>query len=304
MHVSEVFAQHLPPDWANFRLIVWGYQVVLPQEPVPATPLAWNVADAHCLLLSGTYTYYRSGKIRYGRAPDGAGDHSLGVESTPDGLWLLMGAPENTAGDVLRAATAMLVVWLGRNAVYEKYFEFQMDASVRQIGVHTLAMLNPMCFGSPDFTRLSQVEEASRHLAGLPVAERSRLLLSLRWYSDALSVSGTDEFLRVWIAFEVLAMNTTSVKSASDLLAAAYGIAKRDCVRQLRVGRLQDLRSAIVHKGTATPPKRIVINFLEALYTDCVSFRLSGKSDRTAMLLLDARSGELDRAIAESKSAQ
>ncbi len=294
MYMTEVFAQNMPPDWTGVPLIVWGYQVLFAKEPIPVTPQAWNTAGVHCLLLSGSYTYYRTGKLRFGRPAHGSVEPNFAVESTPDGLWLLMGAPADVADSILRSAVAMLLVWLGRNLVYERYFGFRVDPPSTQVAVWTAAMLNPMHFPSPDFGRLSHVETASRSLAGLSDTDRYRLLLSLRWFSDSLNFSGTDQFLRLWIAFEVLAMSTTNVKSAADFLATTYGLTKDSATTILRIGRIHGLRSAIVHKGSATSPSTLVINFLEAVYTDCVSFRLTGTSNRSAFRLLDVLSAELD----------
>ncbi len=106
-------------------------------------------------------------------------------------------------------------------------------------------------------------------------------MLSLRWYLLAqrhpLSTeeSELDLFVHYWVAFEALTMDTTNVKSAEKLFESLHGTTREEVHSKLQIGRLQGLRSDIVHKGLTPDLDYRVLILLDALYVDALAYKLN-----------------------------
>jgi hypothetical protein len=242
MHASDLVKQRLKAASIDGSFLVWGYQVLFARPLDASIPDLFAFNAVYCALFQGTLDYLHTERIRFGKSGTIGANNTMDVRTTPDGLWLLMASPRNQpAADPelsLRAAVAFFGIWAGRNAVYDRYFEFSLNTDNAQIGVWTPIVLNPAGLGSPDFTAISEILQASKMIERMPSNERARLVFSLDCYYRHLSLTGAEAYVELWIAFESCAMDGTNIRSANRLLSQTYGIDEADAHRRLLAGRL------------------------------------------------------------------
>jgi hypothetical protein len=149
----------------------------------------------------------------------------------------------------------LLVAYSGHALVYRRLFDNILHLGTGEITVYFGTVDNPAWYdppqlAEPDLTTLRAVDRA--RLSAIP-ALRYRVDLSLRWLAYAARDRDVDAFLKYWIAIETLAMpDGTNVRPANELLAHAYGLSLPEVVGRFCLGRIQGVRSAIVHHGVHT----------------------------------------------------
>ena len=301
MHASEIVKQRLVAASVKGAFLVWGYQVLFARPLGASVPTLFTFNGVHCALFEGSLEYLHTERMGFGKSGTIGANNSLDVRSTPDGLWLLMACPRNLPDTepemALKSAVAFFALWAGRNAVYDRYFEFSLDTENAQVGVWTPAMLNPAGLGSPDFTNFGELLQASGSIAKMPAADRTRLMFSMDCYYRNLSLTGAEAFVELWIAFESCAMNGTNVRSANSLLSKTYGIQGADVQKQLLTGRLQGIRDKIVHKGDYRNIQIVLIDYLSVVYQDVVLFLLLGLQRQGAVSFLRQNRNQVMEAL-------
>jgi hypothetical protein len=190
--------------------------------------------------------------------------------------------------------------------VYRRLFDNILHLGTGAVTVYFGSVDNPAWYDAPrlaeaDLVRLGAVDQA-RHSAEPTL--RYRVDLSLRWLAYAARDRDVDAFLKYWIAIETLAMpDGTNVRPANELLARTYGLTLSEVVARFCLGRIQGVRSAIVHRGSRVPIPGELTKFLEAIYFDLIAAVLSVPSPRRAFQLERQGSWELTRWVAEAASA-
>ena len=109
---------------------------------------------------------------------------------------------------------------------------------------------------------------------------------------------GTDGFLSVWIAIEVLGMpDDTNVKPAVQLLAKIYQLDYQAAVKRFQLGRIHGFRSKIVHAGMIFPIHSLLMAYLQAIYVDLLAETLSLPHGRRAEKVLNDPQFDLGKFI-------
>ena len=99
--------------------------------------------------------------------------------------------------------------------------------------------------------------------------QRARISLSLEWFDQAKRQHGVDAFLKFWFALETLSMpNDTNVRPMEERLATIYDTDLTTIRARFHVGRLQGLRSEIVHHGRLLRIPAELLDFLHSVYLD------------------------------------
>jgi hypothetical protein len=289
MHIHNLIRDLTPDEWREFTMLVSGYQVLLSKGEVPTALL--DLAGVRCWFRTGRLTYYHVERIRFGDEGSAKFAGGMEVRNTPAGVWLIIATPV-TGGDQLAAETriaaavGLLIAWGGKNVVYDKYFDMTYRYEGNQAGVWS-PIVAPASLAAPDLSLLHTLTPLSTGLCSLGEADRSRVQLSLRWFADSFSRVDVDAFLSRWIAFEVLTMPDPNVKHANQLLAQAYEMTRSEAAHIFMVGRLQGFRSSVVHGGRREPIHHLLLDYLEALFVDCLYHILSaGPIGRARGLLL------------------
>lgn len=197
------------------------------------------------------------------------------------------------------AVVALVVAFVGRNAVARRLFDMTYDIDAEAFGLMGV-IDNPLRHGKPNLTddALLEVEGASRALGALSTTSRQRVLLSLRWFGESLEEDvDEDAFIKLWVALEVLAMpDQTNVRPLNELLAAAYGIPFADAAARFQAGRIQGLRGDMLHAGVTAHHFPLINSYTQALYIDALRHMLGLQHVGAAEAILEEEgSGIWDR---------
>lgn len=265
-------------------------------------------------MVRGVFSYGTVGYIDFGRVSPHMTDDGryiitherLQGRRTPTGCHLHLitphvvdGKPANEAETRQRIQTAvgLLTAILGRNVVYARVTENELRLSDGTITGWGPVMDNPQWFAVPDINgqRLAFIESLGEAIAALPIRERNRIELSLRWLEGALYESGIDALLKYWIAIEALVMpDTTNVRPMNERLMAIYALPDHSRANDtFFTGRLQGLRSQVIHNGLIVPINANLLRYLEALYCDLLLGVLNLPTERRAQTVLQVSGFDL-----------
>lgn len=245
-------------------------------------PAGLHIPRARALFVNSKLTYFDTSKGVY---PAHTAD---AIESDPKLFWwpdlpktpyvlLLAAYDENAKFQSRDGALAEIGVLAGllnalggRNLGERQVFELEVDLeSGNYIGTSGPLVLS---YGNPvDLTRsyLDFLSDGIGKLETLADPVKNRARLSLRWFGRALQEQGHDEFVSLWVAVETIAMpNETNVKLAVAALGRIYGITEQAAKARFQLGRLQGLRSDILHEGLMPLIDTDLNRYLEALYRD------------------------------------
>jgi hypothetical protein len=158
----------------------------------------------------------------------------------------------------------------GFNMAYKRAFDFEcsMDGQTTCAGP---VFLNPGAFPDPDLSvdRLNKICDLGKKLDAMDLRDRNRIKLALYWFEQGLHAKGLDGFIKHWVAIETLAMpDETNVKPANEILAKLYGCTVKDASEKFGLGRIQGLRSRILHNGEDLSIHQDLSRYVEALFFD------------------------------------
>ena len=266
---------------------------------------AFCLTGSRCWFWTGSLTYYHVDRIRFGDQGTPALGGSMEIRDTPVGVWLIAVAPieggdEQSAKNSILSATGLVSAWGGRNATYEKYFDFFCECSVDRTSVCSPIILNPAALRSPDFCTVMELDALSDGIFKLSFDDRSRIELALRWFADSFHRFDVDALLSLWVALEVLTMSGTNVKDTNNVLSRAYCISVARASERFLLGRLHGYRSKIVHDGGKGPVHHLLLDYLEAVFVDCLYHSLGQVVPKRAYKLLSQQEHELQRILQES----
>lgn len=138
------------------------------------------------------------------------------------------------------------------------------------------------------------------HLEGLPEAERARFQLAARWFRRGQEVTNlVDRLLFLWTVLEIFpAMGKRKVSNtASRFLGERLyqDLSAEEIKQRTKLGRIEDLRGGIVHKG-----KAFVVAAEEERFSDCVQ-RLEAIAVTCLRMLAGMAAGdELDKYVRQN----
>src|SRR5216684_338281 len=156
-------------------------------------------------------------------------------QSIPEGVKTL------DLGDLRIVFLAGSLKYYDSNALkihFETETQWQLDGSDYKErdtpkGIYTLFVV-PYDDASPDKNEASTRAKISAYLGLLAAFQgrnlvHHRVLLSLRWFEQALFDHGIDAFLKYWIAVETVGMpDTSNIRPLIESLAVAYGESNDD----------------------------------------------------------------------------
>jgi hypothetical protein len=275
----------VPLEWRDppKKLLIQGYRIFgAPITPALGPgPFSIDLGGARIYILWGKPKYLASDGMWEVDEPNQTLTYTVTSIRTPvasEGRYALLLTPASAQSfdsdprARLAAARGFLCAYHGRNAAFDRVFEYEADGDWNFVALPSL--LDPTSVPPP---RLAKAEiNSSRALAeGLdskPESERSRLHLSLRWVATGLDRDGADAFLSYWIAIETLAMpDTANIRPVNEALGRAYELSRAAAATEFRIGRLADLRARIVHGGSLERIPASVLMYMGAVYVDLLN---------------------------------
>jgi len=230
-----------------------------------------------------------------------------GQATTPPGIYAFTIAPHDVNGteareDVTEAQMdeleGLLTSYGGRATVYQRVFDNICNLGDNSVTIYFGKVDNPAWYDSPDLSPPGVASLAAVDLARLRVSQdvRSRVDLSLRWLAYAGRDHGVDAFIKYWVAIETLTMpDDTNVRPANELLASRYGISLDQATRRFSLGRLQGVRSAIIHRGLRVEIPGEVAKFMEGVYFDLLTGVLRVSAAPRAQAFIKQGAFEMDQ---------
>jgi len=279
--VKELSVNDLvPPDWATGDVThVWlaAYRSAL-QTPSLAGMTPIDVQQVRVVFVDAELTY---------QALDMVGTPGIDVmrlrpqiRTSPRAFYTLFLSPFDTAAGVndeprirqlIGTTVGLVAAFNGGALVFERVFDNVIDLVTGQLTGFSAAFKTPVAYGQPRFSTgdLAVVDDASKALSQRDEMLQARVRVALQWFHDALHDDTQDEFIKLWVAVEALAMpDTTNVKPVNEILASSYGITAQDAAKRFGVGKLHGMRSRILHRGEQLAIHGDLTNYVRALFTD------------------------------------
>jgi hypothetical protein len=289
------------PDWFKDKQegSIWvscyrAFRIL--EESIPEGIKTLDFGDLRVVFLSGSLKYYDSNNLRiqFETETQWKVDASDFKErDTPKGIYTLFVVPfdkgstpgsEATTRAMVSAYLGLLAAFQGRNVVHHRIFESIFLFPGDKVSNVSPVVVNPFAFPAPNLSdaAFKLISMANRNMHSLDELQRNRVVLSLRWFEQALfELGGVDAFLKFWIAVETVGMpDTSNIRPLVESLASAYCETSEDIKSKYKIGRLFDLRSRIVHEGSIMPIHSGLLKYLEALYVDALYQFLGITSER------------------------
>lgn len=197
------------------------------------------------------------------------------------------GVHEAQALSKIEAAAGLIGALEGHNATYAHVFTQFLELPDGQMSGAGPSVLNPASLPRP-FQNGDRVNKTAYALDTLDAHLKARMLLALRWLDKAQrETDGLDGFLKSWFALETLAMpDDTDVRPVVEMLATIYGKGYQDARDHFAVGRIQGLRSGIVHKGIIRGIHQQLTKYVQALVVDVLLHMTGQPTERRAEEIL------------------
>lgn len=308
------------PDWFstfdNSSIWVTAHRIlrIRKYENTPK-PSVLNFPGSKAIVLFGVLNYFDLKDITYHYSQDHNPTISMSgpkpsQKTTQQGWWLLFilpfrvdgkETPENEIRYKVDILTALFAACNGRNIVYERVFDNVVQMKDGTVTCFSPSNLNPFSFPIPDIEEkgLLNISKVTKRIASLGATEKNRIELSLHWFNTAVLLhTGTDSFIKFWIALEVLEMpDTTNILPINENLSKAYGLTINKTKNYFGVGKLFGLRSQIVHEGKYIPIEGLLLDYMEAIYVDVLFEHLSLPIEKRAELILHDINFKLDKLL-------
>lgn len=245
-------------------------------------PVCWDLEHVRAMSFWGTASYMKV-RDEVTTRDDGSLQvdvHEAKEAQLPQGRYLLLITPfddEPLARARLREMLGLLYAYHGRNIAYERVYEQVIKLKEPGVVVFGESTENPLHLRVPALKAgdHKDLRVAIAAIPGLQPDLRARLELSLRWFEGAARDSGPDALLRYWVAIEALAMpKTTDVRFVNQRLAAGYRMSLQQASAEFEAGRLQGLRSDLVHGTRIVTVRGELLSYLAALYCDLLFIEL------------------------------
>ncbi|HRI77464.1 MAG TPA: HEPN domain-containing protein, partial [Alphaproteobacteria bacterium] len=278
-------ADFVPKSWfedlEKSSFWVTGYQVFYPEELELECVHSFDFEQARVLILTGEINYPKVTCAPLLRAKEGTvfveemKYASIAAKST----WLLILQPyivdgqEKDEYSVKRKAGSIAALYAainGFNMVYARVFDFHSTMNGR-VSCSSPTFINPRAFPLPDLSqgRLQGIYEIGKAIDNLKGSEKRRVEIALHWFESGLRSLGLDAFVKYWVAIETLSMpDGTNIKPLNQRLAGIYNLSLEEATKKFGMGRVQDLRSRILHNGEDLTIHQDLSRYMEALFFD------------------------------------
>jgi hypothetical protein len=177
---------------------------------------------------------------------------------------------------------SLLISTNSKNIAFRRLFRQVIGYRDQYLSVAGNAIRLPFDLPPPDLTeqaffRFSKCQES---IKALPDDQRQKTQLSLHWHIKGIQSDGLDSFLCLWIAIETLSMKTANVAGTNDTLGKIYGISRSDAAAEFGIGRIQGLRSRMVHHGYRKAISTDLIDYMECIFSDLILHLLIGSAEK------------------------
>lgn len=296
----------IPSDWflEPEKSTVWiaaFRSTKLTSEDFPTGIKSIDLEKAKVLLLYGEISFLDDRESVWEIAPNSSLTCTFSAKEskTPLGAWLVFIIPyridgkEENERDIrfkLSSLTGLFSGVMGRSIVFEKFFENIIHLKDKKTNVTGPSVLNPLALPKPIISnnRFELIKTVLLEISSQPESIKNKFFLSLHWYEQSEFSVGTDSLLKIWIALEVLGMEeTASVKPLNETIATGYGITIKEVRNKFFIGRIQNLRSKIVHDGKRVPIHFLLLDYIRAIYLDILLIKLDIPCEKRAERILD-----------------
>lgn len=272
----------LPEEWSDKDLTFTFYVIGNFQGNIELEKY-WKINDSICMLLTGSYNIPVSFKTPDSQSPYGF-KLSLEILESPYTTWLVfIRDNDHEAVDTLnqKILRGLLYIIAGRNIAYGKYSSFTLLADNR-LSYSSEPFLNPSAFPIIDLPRLkNQLTSIEDIISSNSIDIKVRT--SLKWYLEAKETSGIDAIIKMWVAFEAIAMSSTNVISSYELLADIYDISKEEIKDKFMLGRILGYRSDLLHGVKDRNFDINLLSYLDNLVADIIIYQISGIKRKLAL---------------------
>jgi len=246
-----------------------------------------RLGTVRVLIIRGSVSYFTASSVEVREVDNENFEVLVGPiipVTSPDGIYMVIITP-NDAGAIERVQVAapLAAATLGGSVIYRELYTNILSTIGAGTQIRGPVFVPPKNFPPPslDPGSVQHYKDSYDAIGNSP--DRARIELSLRWFEEAHHAFNEDALLRYWLAIETLAMPDTNVRPANELLARAYGLSVDDIRTQFDLGRLQNLRSNIVHQGFRPVLDPRLINFVSAVYSDLLDATLGLPCRRLAL---------------------
>lgn len=132
----------------------------------------------------------------------------------------------------------------------------------------------PVGFKIFNLDGLNTIMLAYKNLESMDKLIGDRINIALHWHMLSVLDKKVDAFIKSWIALEALAMPSSNVRPINEKLSKIYNITYKDAVDMFKIGKIQGLRSDVLHNGKRNIDGNLLI-YLEALFVDLLIDELS-----------------------------
>jgi hypothetical protein len=316
--LQKIDLQHLLSDSWQPRpsaILLQCYRLMRAgREEFGGDPFVWEIDRVRALVLWGVPTF-KSFDTSFEVLPDQNVRFALkgsDLTAAPEGRYVLLTTPMDLENDEsarlqLREALGLMYTFHGRNIAYNQLFEHAIKLTEPGHRYFSDVIENPFHLPAPGLDDRSKriFQALARTLAEAPSETKRRLGLALRWFeSAAREVKGVDALLRYWVAIEAVALpEGTNVRFANERLARAYGISRDEAAKEFEMGRLQGLRSKIVHGNLIPAIHGDLLSYLSALFCDLVFLELGLPSPKRSRQFLSAKGETVREALRSAMGA-
>jgi hypothetical protein len=201
-----------------------------------------------------------------------------------------LGAPEDQRVQMeLDEARGLLGVERGSNIAFKRMFDLTLCFATGATQAVSNEVIGPNGFGADvSQAALDVVGGLSDAASGLGEDVQSRLKMALWWHSQAMSEAHMRRFVFTWTAIEALCMTTSNIRPVNEWLASAYGISLSSAVTEFEIGRLQNVRSDIVHGSQRLTFAPVLGAYADALFRDLVRQALGAECVGAARSILES----------------
>jgi hypothetical protein len=307
-----------PSEWLRNgfgdRVVARCYRVMRADEALLKQQVVLlNVPNARVIFFYGHPDYYNAGDVRVVLDDAGIANievRNVGLVQCPPDSYMMILAPfrdgdrasQFLAGRHIDQAAGLVSAFMGHNCIYSAVFENLASLKTDETSASTPVIRNPWSCRAPALTgdSLTAVANAARAIEGLPGGKRDRTKRSLRWFADALQSDGADAFLKLWTATEMIAMpNSGKIDLLCRIVGDVYAMREDNARRAYKLGKLYDIRNAIVHAGKYEDLGYPIVAYLESVYVDVALQTLGQPSLKRAAEALTSNGPELEETLSK-----
>ena len=267
----------------------------------PQRPEIINFAAHRLVFIRGSLSYQDSyGSLTVvNENPFSLSFDHIGEKTTPEGHYILVIIPYSIDGQnadevgvmaQTQVAVGHIRACLGKNGAFQHIFDniLHLGSDKTEVTSQSFEMPNwhpPVNMEPSESALLIEVGQA---IDNLKPDLKARAKLALSWFNRGQSASDhIEKFINCWVALECFSDSDTHIKPLNQMLVQAYALTLNEVTVKFGLGRLQGMRSDIIHKGRIPVLDGLLQMYVEAIFTDLLCQFLSLPCPKRADVFLD-----------------